>query len=200
MGFVPRFHEFHCWEISVGVPMKALAISGFVFALGLSMAVAADAPLKGFSHDNKTEISGYYMPVKPITVGKFTLENLSIGGLDDLKKYETGKGRIPTYAPVMFVFQDTTSKKLKNEMGDDYYANEPRVLPAAYRIRGNTIAFEGKDRQVGAVSFTGTIDPKIVKALMDQGIMDTDKIVIKGDLTIAGKVFKGVNFRWFGGD
>jgi hypothetical protein len=169
-------------------------------ALLLGSALAGDAPLKGFSHDNTQDIFGYYLPKAEIKSGKFRLETFSIGTLDELKSWETGKERLTTYAPVMFSFQDLSSKPLKNEMGDTYYANEPRVLPSAYRIKGNTIAFLGTDRQVGAVSFSGTIDLKALKAAMDGGTLTTDKVIIKGDLTIAGKSYKGVSFTWFGGD
>jgi hypothetical protein len=100
----------------------------------------------------------------------------------------------------MFSFQDTTSKQLTNENGGTYYQNEPRVLPTAYRIKGNTIAFTGTDRQVGTVTFTGTIDIAGLKAAQAGNNLSTDKVIVKGDLTIAGKVFKGVSFTWFAGD
>jgi hypothetical protein len=179
--------------------MNPSRIAAFAFALIVSAAAFA-AGTPPFRHDNTAEIFGYYMPKTEIRVGKFRLDTLSIGTLDDMKKYESGKERLPTYAPVMFVFQDVTSKKLKNEMGDTYYANEPRVLPTSYRIRNSTITFSGTDKQVGAVSFSGTIDIKALNAVRDQGLLDTDKVIVTGDLTVAGKVFKGVKFRWFGGD
>jgi hypothetical protein len=164
------------------------------------MALAADTPLKGFSHDNTTDLFGYYLSKVEIRVGKFRLDSFDIGTLDDMKKYESGRERLPTYAPVMFSFQDTTSKQLTNENGGTYYQNEPRVLPTAYRLRGNTIAFTGTDKQVGTVTFTGTIDIKGLKAAQAGNNLSTDKVIVKGDLAIAGKVFKGVSFTWFGGD
>ncbi|MBS0473143.1 MAG: hypothetical protein JSR60_18885 [Proteobacteria bacterium] len=175
-----------------------MPLFGAVLLLG--SALAGDAPLKGFSHDNTQEIFGYYLPKAEIKSGKFRLDTFSIGTLDELKGWESGKDRMPTYAPVMFTFQDLMSKKLKNEMGDTYYANEPRVLPTAYRIKGNTIVFSGSDKQVGVVTFMGTIDLKALKAASDGGTLSTDKVIIKGDLTVAGKLYKGVEFTWFGGD
>jgi hypothetical protein len=171
-----------------------------VVFVAAGMALAADAPLKSFSHDNKDDIFGYYMPVKEIRVGKFRLDSFDIGTLDDLKKYESGRERLPTYSPVMFSFQDTTSKQLTNENGGTYYQNEPRVLSSGYRVKGNTIAFIGTDKQVGTVTFTGTIDIKGLKAAQAGNTLSTDKVIVTGDLTIAGKPFKGVTFTWFGGD
>ena len=175
--------------------LAALAVS----LVSITVALAADAPLKGFSHDNKDDLQGYYTPASEIRAGKFRLDNFGIGTLAELKTYESGRGRLPTYAPVMLSFEDTTSKQLTNELGGTYYANEPRVLPTAYRIRGNTIAFAGTDRQLGAVTFTGMIDRAALKAAQATG-QESDRPVIRGDLTIAGKTFKGVSFRWFGGD
>lgn len=180
--------------------MNLSRAAAFAFALILASAAFAAEALTGFSHDNKGEMFGYYSPKSEVRLGKFRLERLSIGTLDELRDYEKGKDRMPTYAPVMFTFEDLTSKKLKDENGDTYYANEPRVLPSAYRIKGNTIAFTGTDKQVGAVSFTGTFDMAPVKAAQAQDITFTDKAVVTGDLTVAGKVFKGVSFSWFGGD
>ncbi|HUO88797.1 MAG TPA: hypothetical protein VMU08_06460 [Rhizomicrobium sp.] len=177
---------------------KQLAAVAAALALA-TLAFAAEVPLKGFSHDNKDDLFGYYFPSPEIRVGKFRLDQFGIGTLDELKTYESGRGRLPTYAPVMFTFEDTTSKQLTNELGGTYHANEPRVLPTAYRIRGNTIAFAGSDRQIGVVTFSGTIDRAALKAAQATG-MESDKPVIRGDLTIAGKTFKGVGFRWFGGD
>jgi hypothetical protein len=177
--------------------MKRFLVSVVASWAFASMAMAG-AP-SGFSHDNRDDLSGYYFPSHEIRVGKFRLDQFGIGTTEELKAYESGRGQLATYAPVMFSFEDTTSKQLKNEMGGTYYANEPRVLPAAYRIRGDSIVFAGTDRQLGRVTFTGTINRKALRAAQATGA-ESDGPVIRGDLTIAGKAFKGVGFRWFGGD
>jgi hypothetical protein len=183
------------------------------FATGLAaavvvagMALAADAPLKGFSRDGNDDLFGYYMTSTPVKVGKMELDHLHIGMKEDLAKWEKGTERLDTYAPIMLQFTDTASKMVKNEEnGQMYHANLPRVLPTAYRIQGNTIAWMGTSKEVGAVSFTGTIDRKKIatfnaKAGTEVGAGDTSAPVIKGDLTVAGKVFKNVAFSWSGGD
>ncbi|MBL6853927.1 MAG: hypothetical protein ISS15_11955 [Alphaproteobacteria bacterium] len=182
--------------------MTALAVV-FVAA---GMALAADAPLKGFTRDGKDDLFGYYSPSAPVKVGKFELDHLHIGMQDDLVKWEKGTERLATYAPVMFQFTDTSSKMVKNEEnGQMYHANLPRVLPTAYRIQGNNIAWTGTSKEVGAVSFTGTIDRKKIAAFnakqgTEAGPGDTSAPVIKGDLTVAGKAFKNITFTWSGGD
>jgi len=162
--------------------------------------LAAEVPLKGFSHDNKQDIFGYYQPVQSIKVGKFNLSSLNLGSPWEMKEYESGNKQLPTYAPVMFVFEDITSEKQTNEMGGESYQNMPRILPTAYRIKGNTISFIGTDKQVGDVSFNGTIDLHTLLTEQTKNSGYTDKVIVKGDLTINGKMFKDVTFTWFAGD
>jgi len=170
------------------------------------IALAADAPLKGFTRDGNDDLFGYYMSSTPVRVGKMELDHMHIGMKEDLVKWEKGIERLDTYAPIMFQFTDTGSKMVKNEEnGQMYHQNLPRVLPTAYRIQGNTIAWTGTSKEVGAVSFTGTIDrKKIAKfnagAGTEAGPGDTSAAVIKGDLTVAGKVFKNIALSWSGGD
>ncbi len=185
--------------------MKTI-FAALAVVLGVSAVLAADAPLKGFSRDGNDDLFGYYMASTPVKVGKMELDHLHIGMKEDLVKWEKGTERLATYAPIMFQFTDTSSKMVKNEEnGQMYHANLPRVLPTAYRIAGNSIAWTGTSKEVGAVSFTGTIDrKKIAKfnagAGSEAGPGDTSVPVIKGDLTIAGKVFKNVALSWSGGD
>lgn len=186
--------------------MKRLVTALAVVLVAAGMALAADAPLKGFSRDGNDDLFGYYGTATPVKVGKFELDHMHIGMKEDLVKWEKGTERMDTYAPFMFQFTDLSSKMVKNEEnGQMYHSNLPRVLPTAYRIKGNTIAFAGASKEVGAVSFTGTIDrKKIAKfnaaAGTDAAQPETGEAVIKGDLTVAGKVFKNIAFSWSGGD
>jgi hypothetical protein len=188
--------------------IKSLSI--LAFAVLLSGAALAAAPaLTGFSRDTNDELFGYYLPPDPphaVTVGHYQLQTFAIGILDDLKKWEAGKDRSADYAPVMFQFTDLSSAMVKNEeSGQMEHSGTLRVLPTAYRIKGNTIAFVGSAREIGAVTFTGTIDVKAIKALnakngTDNAQAQSSGDVIKGDLTIAGKVYKNIGFSWFAGD
>lgn len=180
--------------------MKSFLAAALGLSLAIATAFAADAPLKGFAKDGNDDLFGYYGTATPVKVGKMELDHMHLGMKDDFTKYIKGTERLPTYAPFMFQFTDLGSKMVKNEEnGQMYHANQPRVLPTAFRIQGNMIAFAGTAKEVGAVSFTGTIDRKKI-AGFNGGRDSQGEIVIKGDLTVAGKVFKNIGFSWSGGD
>ncbi len=143
-----------------------------------------------FSHDNTDDLFGYYIPKQVIKVGKFRLHNLSLGDLNEFKNWESGKERSNTYAPVMFTFEDLSSKRIQTELGEAF-SNQPRVLPCTYLIKGNKIFFSGANKQVGQVIFAGTLEIKK---------RDTKPIILKGNLTIAAKTYKNVTFTWMPGD
>lgn len=173
----------------------------------LALAVACPLPgragdLHGFSWNAKADLFGYYMPSKEVRFGKFVLENFAIGDAASFRDFAAGKFNGQPYAPAMFAFNDTTSQKVHGETGDGY-KNAPRVLPATYAFTGNAVRFGGSDRQIGAVTFTGTFDLKAVKAAQTAQSKATEAPsapVLKGDLTIGSKTYKNVTFTWFGGD
>ena len=45
---------------------------------------------------------------------------------------------------------------MQGELGE-YYTNAPRALPNAYRVAGNSVTFIGVDKQIGVVTFSGTL-------------------------------------------
>jgi len=177
--------------------LLALLVSG-------TSVLAADA-FTSFGHDNKAELFGYYLPPDGTKTGHYLLHDFAIGPLEDLK-WETGNDRMATYAPVMFQFTDLSSKLVKNEeSGEMEHSNEVRVLPTAYRIKGNTIAFVGSSNAIGTVTFTGTFDIKTIAKLngeagTDNAEAQSKRDVMKGNLTIAGRPYKNIGFSWFGGD
>lgn len=174
-------------------------------ALTLGTAALAGDAISGFSHDNKSDLFGYYLPPDGIKVGHFVLHTFAIGQMDDLKKWETGKERLTTWAPVMVSFTDLTSKTVKNEESGEMEHQDVRVLPTAYRIKGNTVAFVGAMKGIGTVTFTGTLDvPAIAKlnaaAGTENGKSESEGNVLKGDLTVGSQTFKNIGFSWFAGD
>jgi len=177
-------------------PLSALLLALFV----VTPALAGDPPPKGFS-SSKEDVFGYYMPVKAIRSGKFTLYALSVSSRYEFVDFERGKDRLPNWTPVMFLFQDKTSKATENdETGRLVYASEPRVLATAYRIKGNTLAFIGKNKLVGDVSFNGRFDMGPVKKAAKESMTYTERPVMWGDLTIGKQTFRNIAFTWFGGD
>ncbi|MBX9585780.1 MAG: hypothetical protein K2X50_00845 [Gammaproteobacteria bacterium] len=186
-------------------------INLFAFLLAVTLVVVTTATFaaqpqtpivsafRDFSHDNTVDISGYYLPKQKIKIGKFQLHNLSVGDLHELKSWESGKNRSTTYAPVMFIFEDLSSKRIQTEIGEAY-SNQPRVLPSTYSIKGNTITFSGMNKQVGRVTFKGTLDIKKLSMIQTNNTLDADQIILRGNLTIAGKRFKDFTFSWWEGD
>lgn len=170
--------------------LLACAISAPVFA------APAPSPTKLFVREVKSDIFGYLMPQSELRAGRFVFRNIALGSADEFKTYESGKNDIPTYAPFMLEFDDVTSKQGTNELGQTYYENAPRVLPAFYVITAKSFAFWGTAKGIGDVSFRGMLDLAAMKAAQD----DPQKVVATGDLTFGGKTFKNVKLTWFGGD
>jgi len=177
---------------------RRLAVLAFAFsaiACGVPSGEAGD--LHGFTSDRKQDLFGYYMPTKTVRFGKFELAHISISDNADFKKFESGGYKGVPFASVMVEFNDTTSPKKQGELGE-YYTNAPRVLPNAYRVVGNSVTFIGVDKQIGVVTFSGTLDLAQIKKTKAGGRMDA--VVLKGDLTAGTKTVKGITFTWFGGD
>ncbi len=158
-------------------------------------------PTKGaFVYEERVDLFGYYMPSKDIRIGKYKLRDIAVGGRDDFKKF-LGGDRVPNYAPMMIEFEDVTSEQRTNEMGQAYYVNSPRVLPIAFRFDGTNVDFDGEHKQIGHVSFTGSLAPYM---FMTDGKREMRALqkrpALTGDLVVGEKTFKGVSFTWFGGD
>ncbi|MBI3676247.1 MAG: hypothetical protein HY243_06480 [Proteobacteria bacterium] len=186
---------------AVAALLAALALAGCSKTDAGGKSTPAKSPqataLSGYSHDVTDDVFGYYMPDKDYRAGKFVFRNISLGGLEDFTTYEEGKTAEKNFAPFLLEFDDTTSKQATNELGGIYYKNAPRVLPIAYKVTKTTLAFAGTDKQLGAVTFTGTLDLRALKAAQNG---NDKQVVATGDLTFAGKTFKNVRFTWFGGD
>jgi hypothetical protein len=157
----------------------------------------SDAP---FAYSVTGDPSGYYLPKGTVRTGKFSLRDIAIGGADDFRKYLAGQ-RMATYAPVMIEFDDVTSPQRTDETGAPYYANAPRVLPAAFRLEGTTLTFAGDDKQLGHVTFAGKLAAYMLSAKVspdERAAMN--EAPLTGDLTVGKTTFRHVMFTWFGGD
>jgi hypothetical protein len=185
--------------------MKKLISSGIGVALlaALALSVVAGTSPAGQSpayvYDSKVDLFGYYLPNTDVSVGKFKLNHLALGGQDDFKKYLAGN-RMATYAPVMIAFDDVTSPQKTNETGQPYYTNAPRVLPTAFKVSGASVTFEGHDKQLGDVKFAGALAPYMIDPKFKPEARPAMSMpALTGDLTVNGKTQKVV-FTWFGGD
>jgi hypothetical protein len=178
--------------------LAALTFAVAALACAVPQAGVTAPATSAFVSPKNADLFGYYMPKGSPKFGKFALSNISLGGADEFKIYEHGKNTTPEYAPFMIEFNDVSSAKKTNEMGQPYYTNSARVLPMAYSITDKAVTFRGKEKQLGAASFTGTLDFKKLKAAKAAG--DSNAIVLTGDLTVGKTTLKNLKFFWFGGD
>jgi len=151
---------------------------------------------RAFSHVIQGDLSGYYMPVAEVKVGKWTLDHVFLGQEADFSSWEAGR-REGQFAPVMLEFVDQTSPMVATELGE-VRSGRVRVLPVSYAVTDTGIQFVGTSPEMGAVTFAGRLNPDALatakRNLGDEGA------VMTGTLTAGGQTLAGQAFRWFGGD
>lgn len=174
-------------------PILAVSIAAVGAAIGFC---AVAAPLTGFVYQSKNDLFGYYVPAQDYPAGKYLLAHITLGDRDEFAAFLHGK-RMAQFAPVMITFENRASKQINGELGP-YYQDMPRVLPMAFQVSGNDVKFDGTEKHIGHVTFTGKLDMPALKGAKGQG--DSNAIVLRGDLTLNGNTFKNATFRWFGGD
>ncbi|MDO8290868.1 MAG: hypothetical protein Q7T44_16765 [Parvibaculum sp.] len=176
-----------------------LLLAGLL-ALVVAPALAADASDKTFTHQKKLDLSGFYMPVKEIRVGAYVLHHIAISTEGEFKAYEATKTHTDPYAPVMAHLDDTSSKTGTNELGQTYYEKSERLLPTSYAVSATKLAFTSTSKTLGAVTFTGKPDVKVIKAGKASLAHVTEKPALTGTLTIGKTTFKDAKFIWWGGE
>ena len=159
--------------------------------------VAPIAPaLAGFFHQPGHDVFGYYLPQTALTIGKYRLRELHLGGADEFESYEKGQRISPNYAPIMLEFDDTTSPQHENELGQPYHEVSGRVLPSAYRVTAQSVQFAGHDDQLGDVTYEGKLDAKALDRVRAGGASEP---VLGGTLKALGQSVTKA-YVWFGGD
>ncbi len=182
-------------RITLALP-SALALSFLVISVSTAV-VAGPAVSTWFQRSLDQDVFGYFLPKQPIGSGDYVLRSLSLGDLTEFEAFEAGENEIEGYAPIMMEFDDASSPEQTNELGQTYYEKSVRALPSAYRLTRHAIAFSSTTEDLGAVTFEGKID----LAALEQAMNDrSEKVVITGDLSFAGKLFQDVQFVYFGGD
>ena len=160
--------------------------------------------LRAFATNNKINYGGYYIPTKEFRIGKFRLDDIAVAQAMDVLSYKSckllSKSYSATYASMMFEFSDVTSQKKVNSIGQDYYVNSLRVLPQTCQIMRNKLLFVGTDKQLGKISFVGTLDVNTLRIVQNKNISNKRSTVLRGDLIIKNKTFKNIEFEWFSGD
>lgn len=130
------------------------------------------------------DLSGYYIPVAPISVDGYRVKALFLGQSADFAAWEGGS-KSATFAPVMIEFEKDGAETI-------------RVLPRTYEVNDGRVRFEGTDPRLGNVAFNGTLDQGAL-ATARRNLGD-EAPVLTGTLRAAGTAFGNQKFRWYGGD
>lgn len=155
----------------------------------------APAPT-AFSHATTADISGYYMPVEPVRVGKWSLDHVFIGQTAEFESWEGG-ARGESFGPVMIQFDDATSPMAPTELGEAHSVTA-RVLPTRYAVTDTAIRFEGESPELGRVTFDGALDQGALATARRN--LGGDGVVLTGSLTAGGQTVRGVRLTWWLGD
>tara|TARA_R110000868_G_scaffold120275_2_gene319325 strand:- start:6976 stop:7578 length:603 start_codon:yes stop_codon:yes gene_type:complete len=187
----------------------ALAVAALVSIALVTMETPATTA-EHFRHDTKTDLQGYYIPQwnaqtgvsASYRAGNFILSHVSISTPAELKKFEKSgpDADLPNYAPVMLQFDDTSSAKGENELGQTYYEVTERILPQAYDLNRKNITFKGTGRILGPVTFTAKPDMKKIEAARNNPAHISDGPALIGTLTIGDTVIEDVKLMWHGGE
>ncbi|CAL4868617.1 hypothetical protein MMA231_02906 [Asticcacaulis sp. MM231] len=177
------------------------AISQSAFEPVLPAPVLNSSVDEAFVHDKALELTGYYFSFEPVQIGNFRLAHIDMGSNNDLIKFEKDGQSIPTWTPFEFEFEDITSKEIQTDQGN-FRENSPRVFCTRYLITREVVTFEGYDKQVGKVSFTGKFTTQFLANMVNStSILTQDKdAFLTGDLIINGKTFRNVRFQYWAGD
>jgi hypothetical protein len=154
---------------------------------------------KGFTHEDKVDIAGYFLPKDPIQVGNFKLTHMAGGAPSDFRSWEGGK-REGLFGPLMIEFEDVASPLQTNELGGEHHTVTARVLPSAYHLTKAALAFHGKDPQLGAITFAGAFNQKALAEAKANSGSSGEKVVLKGDMQIGDQRFHDVAFTYWVGD
>lgn len=156
---------------------------------------AAPIP-RAFSYAATSDLSGYYMPISEVRVGKWGFGHVFVGQAFEFKAWSgTETGVI--FAPIMLHFDDLTSPMVPTELGEARSITA-RVLPTRYVISDDRVEFEGTSPALGRVRFVGRLDQGALatarRNLGDEGA------VVTGTLTAGGQTVRDVRLRWWMGD
>jgi len=137
-----------------------------------------------FNHAVTADISRYYMPGRPVRIGRWSLDHVFVAQASEFGSWEGGT-RSATFAPVMLQFDDATSITA-------------RVLPTRYQVTDTTVTFEGISPELGRVTFEGRLDPEALATAKRN--LGSDAVVMTGTLTAGGRTVRDVRLRWGMGD
>lgn len=149
-----------------------------------------------FSHAMNSDLSGYYMPVTEVRIGKWSFDHVFVGQAEEFQAWEAGT-RSSTFGPLMLQFDDVTSPMVQTEIGEARSITA-RVLPTAYSVTDSRLSFEGRSPELGEIRFEGALDPGALAT--SRRNLGNEGVVVTGTLTLGDSTARSVQLRWWGGD
>ena len=153
-----------------------------------------------FHHQHKFDVSGFYLPVRPVTAGTWALKDISMGNLREFADYEAGRRPPADYGPFLLEFEDLASPEQVNELGATYHTGRARIVPDSYEVWSSGIRFHATDKRFGPVTFEGRIDAAALTRAKNAPPGTQAAVVMVGRLSVGSAVFDGLTFTWFAGD
>ena len=181
----------------MGLAAGLLILTGCDRSVAPGDAPAAPAPAAGaFSHTATSDLSGYYMPVSEVRIGKWVFDHIFVGQAFEFEAWK-GVESGTTFAPVMLQFDDATSPRGETELGEARSVTA-RVLPTRYAVAEDRLIFEGTSAELGVVRFEGRIAQGALAT--SRRNLGAEGVVVTGALTAAGQTVRDVRLRWWMGD
>ncbi len=150
-----------------------------------------------YRHQTGLDVAGYLMPTGVYGPAPWRLQAVALGSEAEFSQWELDGGG--EFAPVMLIFEDTSSPKATNELGQENHTVTIRVFPTAYAIGPEEIVFVGEDATLGAVTLWGTLDPAVLARARKGGSSGDDR-VLTGSLEVGQDRVRNAGFTWFRGD
>jgi len=183
--------------------IRFLAAASVLALLGVASCDRADPPdaapaavAPAFSHSQASDLSGYYMPVGEVRIGKWSFDHVFVGQSTEFEAWESGT-RSGTFGPVMLQFDDFTSPIVQTEIGEARSVTV-RVLPTTYAVSDTGVRFSGHTAELGAVQFVGVLDPDALAT--SRRNLGEEGVVVIGTLKVGDAPAEDVRLRWWGGD
>ncbi len=186
----------HIKHLTAAVMLAALSMASCDRPAAPEDVDAPARPAPGFAHAMTSDMSGYYMPVGEVSVGKWRLDHLFVGQAAEFQSWEGGT-RSETFGPVMLQFDDATSPMVQTELGETHSITA-RVLPTSYAVSDTAVAFTGQSPELGRVTFEGRLDPDALATARRN--LGGDGVVMTGRLEVGGQTVDGVRMTWWMGD
>lgn len=156
-------------------------------------------PVEGFAHEAEADLSGFYLPASEVRIGDLRLSHLFIGDEAAFQAWEASEGRGPdNFPPIMLQFDDLASETIANDLGGQTPSVVVRVLPTGFGVSSRVVRLHAVEPRLGEVVFEGEFVQPAFDAARRAG--GTDAPVLRGTLTIDGRIFEGQAFAWTRGN